>query len=138
MAARRNRIHNSIAYTDIVREANRVAGQADVALAGEDSAYRAISASAEANFELVVLLARQQALLDGTNVDISLKPIERLHNTAMAGEDSAIRAIYKHDQAMLQRWVYLLGIGLKTRVPTAILTAKHAQIFRDAMQGNFR
>lgn len=134
LAARRNRIHNSTAYTDIVREANRVAGQADVALAGEDSAYRAISASAEANFELVVLLARQQALLNGTNVDVSLKPIERLHSTAMAGEDSAIRAIYKHDQAMLQAMGVLARHWTQNARADIDLTTKHGQIVRDAMQ----
>ena len=75
----------------------RNAGMADSL--GDDSAYRAAGAAAEMNFILIATLTRQQALLHSLNVDDLLRRIDSAHDAAMAGEDSAVRAIYKHDRA---------------------------------------
>ena len=72
----------------------------------EDSAWRAISKSSEAAFELMVLLVHTEAGLAGQDVFESVSRIQQKARADLLLEDSALRAICKKDGALLD----LLGV----------------------------
>jgi hypothetical protein len=109
LALARDAVKNSPEFAKLKAEASRIYLKSRTDLIGEDSAYRSLSAQSEAARDLLAVYVKLQGMLNDVRVEADVDRIIRLSDVRLIGEDSAIRAIYKKDEAFLE----LLGTWCK-------------------------
>jgi hypothetical protein len=106
-AARRlARIRSSPQFAELKRQASEIEHSLSISLIGEDSAYRSISVRSQAAGDLLAVYVKLQGMVYDQDVAAEVDSTMHLAEVEMIGEDSAIRAIYKHDKVFFD----LLGI----------------------------
>ncbi len=88
------------------KEADGIVHSLDQTLVTEDSAYRSMSERSEAARDLLTIYIQIQGKLNDQDVTLDVLRLKSGAASRMIAEDSAIRAIYKHDESFLA----LLGI----------------------------
>jgi hypothetical protein len=96
-------------YVQVCTDADRITSTLRIDLLGEDSAYRGLSRRSKARRDLLALFVRVRGHCDGsavTDVDGSVRHVLAEGDVDLAGEDSAMQAIYLNDRTALR----LLGL----------------------------
>ena len=91
----------SDAMNTLKRQSDEVVADLTISLAGEDSAYRGMSKRSKAARQLLALYTKAEGQLAGTDVSADVDQFERAADVDVAGEDSAIRALYENDRGFL-------------------------------------
>lgn len=121
-------VRASPAFAELIDSARRVHSAARTSAATDDSAYRAIGIVGKGNLSLILLLARQEAMIREVDVSGALAAAENEHDLAMANETSAVRAIYKHDRATLAALGCLAAAWTEEVDAAARLSAEHRRL----------
>lgn len=100
-------------YIAMKAEADNIVRSLNTDLLGEDSAWRGISRRSSAAAHLLGIYVKLQGRHYGVDVDKEVDDALAENETAMIGEDSALRAIYKHDEAFMK----ILGLWCKLLDP---------------------
>ncbi len=109
LALAREAVKKSPELVRLRAEARRVYTNSRTRMIGEDSAYRAMSTQSKAARDLLAIYVKIQGVLNDVRVEQEVDRAIRLSDIRMMNEDSAIRAVYKYDQAFFE----LLGVWCK-------------------------
>ena len=94
-------VHSDL-YTKLNAKADGIVDDLNTSLIGEDSAYRGMSKRSAAARKLLTVYVKAEGHLASVKVVSEVDRIESSADVVVAGEDSAIRAVYENDSAFFE------------------------------------